>query len=73
MRYVTLVPAFHRDYKSKKEVLQDWNEGADFIIQDMMHPDNGRYINKADAERHSKGVTFNIRYKQLREICVVKM
>jgi hypothetical protein len=29
---MTLLPAYGRDYKSKKEVLADFNEGLDFEI-----------------------------------------
>lgn len=68
-KYLTLVPAYGRDYKSKKELLADWNADKDFLIQDMSSPHDGRYINKSQAER---GTTYNIRYKQLCEICVVK-
>lgn len=72
MSYVTLVPAYGRDYKSKKEVEQAWKEGKDFQIQSIGHPDDGRYINKEDAAKDLPGTTFNIRYKQLRNVAVVK-
>ena len=66
MTYLSAVPAYGRDYKSKKEVLADWNDGKDFLIQDMFH---SGYINKADKPAN---VTLNIRYKKLTQICVVK-
>jgi hypothetical protein len=28
---LTLTPAYGRDYKSKKAVVQDWEDGKDFI------------------------------------------
>lgn len=66
---LTLIPAYGRDFKNGKEVQIAWDEGKDFQINDVSHKDDGRYINKADAER--EGGTFNIRYKGLREIKVI--
>lgn len=71
MKFVTLVPAYGRDYKSKKEVLADWENGKDFIINDMSHPYDRKYINKTDAASE-KGTTYNIRYKKLTEIAQIK-
>lgn len=65
-RYLSAVPAYGRDYKSKKEVLADWEAGKDFLIQDFQE---SGYINKADKPA---GVTLNIRYKKLTQICVIK-
>lgn len=66
MDYVTLVPAYGRDYKSQSAVLEAWSKGYDFLIQDVHHPNNGSYINKSDAETHgSKPTTYNVRYKKL--------
>lgn len=67
---MTLTPAYGRDFKSKKEVLEAWESGKDFIISNMFHPDDGRYINKEQAQ---KGDSFNIRYKKLTQICVVRV
>jgi hypothetical protein len=69
--YVTVVPAYGRDYKSQKEVKAAWAEGKDFRITDMSHPNNGAYINKDDAG--AKGLTLNIRYKALTLVCVIKV
>jgi hypothetical protein len=68
---ITLVPSFGRDYKSGKEVQAAWDAGKDFTIQSIGHPDDGRQINKEDAEKI--GGTFNIRYKQSRNIKVIKV
>lgn len=67
----TLVPSYGRDYKSGKEVQAAWDAGKDFTISDISHPDDGRQINKEDAEK--TGGTFNIRYKQNRNIKVIKV
>ena len=68
---ITLVPSNGRDYKSGKEVQAAWDAGKDFTINSIMHPDDGRQINKEDAEK--TGGTFNIRYKGLRNIKVIKV
>jgi hypothetical protein len=68
-KYLTVVPAYGRDYKSQKEVKEAWAAGHDFLIADASSPDNGRYVNKDDAV---KGITFNIRYKGNTEVCVIK-
>lgn len=70
--YLTLVPAYGRDYKSKKAVQADWDAGKDFLIQDISSPHDGRYINKEDAAS-LKGTTFNIRYKSLTQVAVIKV
>lgn len=69
MMFLTLQPAYGRDYKSKKEVQADWDAGQDFQINCFMHPDDGRYINKADAEK--TGGAFNVRYKKLTQVHVI--
>ena len=64
---LTLIPAYGRDYKSKKEVLADWNAGKDFRIATA-----SGYINKEDATKGSLR-EVNIRYKGLRSIAVIKL
>lgn len=66
MEYLSAIPAYGRDYKSKKAVMDDWNAGKDFLIQDMRH---SGYINKDDKPVN---VTLNIRYAKLMKICVIK-
>lgn len=68
--YLTIVPAYGRDYKSKKEVEAAWEAGKDFQINDMSSPDDGRYINKDDA---TPGMVLNIRYDRLQKVHVVKV
>lgn len=70
--YLTLVPAYGRDYKSKRDLMADWDAGKDFIVQDMMSPYDGKPINKADAL--AAGVrNVNIRYKRMRSVAVIKV
>ena len=66
MEYVSAVPAYGRDYKSKKEVLVDWQAGKDFLIQDMFR---SGYINKNDKPAN---LVLNVRYKRLTMVCVIK-
>lgn len=60
---LVLVPAYGRDYKSKKAVLEDWKLGRDFIIA------GGPYINNADATDKSQ---FAVRYNKLTKVCIIK-
>jgi hypothetical protein len=66
--YTTLTPAYGRDYKSAKEVKAAWDAGKDFVIADISHPDNGRYVNKPQVP----GQRFNVRYKRLTAITQVQ-
>lgn len=43
---IILTPAYGRDYKSKKAVLDDWNSDKDFILNDMSSRWDGKPINK---------------------------
>ena len=71
MSHTTLIPAYGRDYKSKKAVLQDWNDNKDLMVNDMFHPSDGRYINKTDAQ--SQPGTYNIRYDRNTKIVPVQV
>lgn len=67
--FYNLIPAYGRDYKSKKAVLEDWTAGKDFLISS---PGRSVYINNADAVKGGI-VQVNIRYKGLRSIAVIKL
>lgn len=69
--WLTLVPAYGRDYKSAKAVQEDWDAGKDFLIQDVSSGHNGRYCNKNDNVE--KGTTLKIRYKALTQIKLIKI
>lgn len=69
---MTLQPAYGRDYKSKKALLEDWNSGKDFVIADAFHPDSGRMINLEDAVQGGIA-SVNIRYKKNTQVAVVKV
>ena len=67
----TLTPAYNRDYKNKNEVLTDFNNDKDFIINDMFSPYNGKYCNKSDIKNTYKSV--KIRYNKLQKIIIVRL
>jgi hypothetical protein len=64
MRYITLVPAYGRDYTSAKAVIADWRAGKDF--EDVL---SGSYVNRDDIGPHT---TINLRYKKLTMVAVVR-
>jgi hypothetical protein len=67
---MTLTPAYGRDYKSKKAVLEDFNSDKDFIINDFTSRWDGKPVNK--AQLLEEGVhQVNIRYQRLTKVCVV--
>jgi len=68
--YLTVTPGYGRDYKSAKEVRAAWIAGKDFTIRNAFSADDGRQINRQDAD--ASGVTVNIRYRNLTHICVIK-
>ena len=69
---ITLVPAYGRDYKSKKDLLAAFDENLDFKIADISCPWYGKYAGKRELLEH--GYTeANIRYKKLSNVAVVKL
>ena len=66
---MTLTPAYGRDYKSKTEVLKDFNDNKDFLAHTL---DSTGYTNKEDLIK-LKYKTVTIRYAKLRKIMVVKL
>ena len=66
--HLTLSPAYGRDYKSKKDVIADFEANKDFILHSFDAGDT--YINR---EQINPGSTCNIRYGQMRKVCVVKV
>lgn len=66
MKYLTLVPAYGRDYKSQAEVKAALDANKDF--QDPM---SLSYVGKEELLREAP-IEVHIRYKALRNICVVR-
>lgn len=73
MNYITLCPAYGRDYKSKAAVLDDFQNGKDFMVADYMSPWNGKPATRAELLAHYGNVTVNIRYEKNRRVAVVKL
>jgi hypothetical protein len=67
---LTLIPAYGRDYKSRKEVEADWNADKDFILRACGHPYDNKPANKSDLAAETGQVM--IRYKGLRQVAIFK-
>ena len=59
----TLVPAYGRDYKSRKEVETAFEAGKDFQLASLFH--GSGYVSRSDFEAGDK---VTLRYKSLREV-----
>lgn len=66
--YATLTPAYGRDYKNKAEVLKDFNDGKDFLLDCFGQPRT--YINKAQIK---PGITVNVRYAKKMKVTPIKV
>jgi hypothetical protein len=62
----TLTPAYGRDYSSKALALADYDNGKDFVLNDITNPYDGCYISKRDVEE-AKMTGVMIRYGNLRK------
>lgn len=61
-------PAYGRDYESEEDVLRDWEDGKDFVMEGF----RSGYINKQDADNIGvPGGEINIRYNKKQEVAVV--
>lgn len=68
---LTLIPAYGRDYKSKAQVLADYNNDKDFMVCDYLG--KSAYINKSDLEK-IEGIThLHFRYQRLTKVLVLKL
>ncbi len=69
----TLVPAYGRDYRSKKAIQSDLKEGRlDFRICDVSSRYDGRYINGHDLSAEGYTSVW-VRYGNLRKIAQVTL
>jgi hypothetical protein len=70
VNYQSAVPAYGRDYPSKAKLLVDWQAGRDFRLE----PQGQLFsIRDAAALRAAGTIVLNIRYRGLREICIIKL
>ena len=65
--YLTLLPAYGRDYKSKKLIIDDLNNDKDFFESTSL-----RAINKQQFKELNIS-SFNVRYDQQRKITNIKI
>jgi len=62
MNYLTLLPAYGRDYKSKKAIIEHLNNDRDFLESTSLKPINKQQFKELNIS------SFNVRYDQLRKI-----
>ena len=65
--FLTLLPAYGRDYKSKKLIIDDLNNNKDWL-----ESTSGKYINKQQLKELNIS-SFNVRYDQQRKITNIKI
>ena len=70
--YLTVTPAYARDYRTAKEAKEAWESGKDFVVADAFSPWCGSYINKEGA-LNGEVRTVNIRFDSLRKVAVVNL
>ncbi len=69
---LSLVPAYGRDYKSKKAIQVDLDADKDFVIADMMNRWDGKPANRRDLM--AQGYTqVKVRYAKLRKVAILKL
>lgn len=69
VKYVEVVPAYGRDYKSQAAVKADWKANKDFSVVDY-GPNYGRATNKEDCDQMD--VKVMVRYDRLTKVVQVK-
>mgnify|MGYP003123144020 FL=1 len=65
--FLTLLPAYGRDYKSKRVIIDDLNNNKDFLESTSL-----RAINKQQFKELNIS-SFNVRYDQQRKITNIKI
>lgn len=68
---LTVVPAYGRDYKNKKDVLPAWESNADFQIADITSQWDGSYVNLGDLRIVAGVNAVKIRYNGLRKLVLI--
>ena len=68
MKTITAIPAYGRDYESKKAVLEDWNAGKDFMMQSIY---GCGYFNKNSNISEFTAIQF--RYRKLQSTFILTL
>ena len=72
MKTIILSPAYGRDYTKKADVIAALCHGSDFIIEDVINPYRGGYINI--AELMAAGFTdIELRYNKKQKVTMYKL
>lgn len=58
---INLVPAYGRDYKSKKALLIDWDSGRDFLLAGTTS-----YVNQSQLKAMARDGITEVRFRYLR-------
>jgi len=69
MPYLTVIPAYGRDYRSAAAVKADWADGKDFRVCDLSSRYDGSCINKDDKP---DDVILTVRFERLRRTCEIR-
>ena len=69
-RYITLTPAFGREYKSRTAIFRDWKDNKDFQVASAVGVPRGTYCSKSTADR--EGLTVVIYYNRYQNQVVIK-
>ena len=67
MNFITLLPAYGRDYKSKKAIIDDLNNNKDFLESTSLKAINKQQFKELNIS------SFNVRYDQQRKIINIKI
>tara|TARA_B100001057_G_scaffold82327_1_gene77859 strand:+ start:3402 stop:3620 length:219 start_codon:yes stop_codon:yes gene_type:complete len=65
--YLTLLPAYGRDYKSKKEIIKDLNDQKDFFESTSYKPINKQQFKDLNIN------SFIVRYSQDRKVTTINV
>ena len=64
----TLVPAYGRDYKNKKEIIADFTANKDFLLESY---NGSTYINREQVEQLNEREVM-VRYSKLMKVTILK-
>ena len=65
--YLTLLPAYGRDYKSKRLIIDDLNNNKDFLESTSLRASNKQQFKQLNIS------SFNVRYDNQRKITNIKI
>ena len=67
MNFITLLPAYGRDYKSKRLIIDDLNNNKDFLESTSLKAINKQQFKELNIS------SFNVRYDPQRKITNIKI